>query len=247
MSNETMTNWSDPKLAELLADQAEDIGVRLSTNQIKTLLFYGQEFEQANQYMNLSTIVHPEEVIRKHFVDSLTALPYLPAETDKLIDIGSGAGFPGLALKIVCPETEVTLIESIKKKANFLRQTAAALGLTDINVCWRRAEEAGQDQQFREKFSVATARAVAALPVLLELALPLVAVGGWFIAYKGPNVAEEIQVAETALAILGGELAEVKEFSLAGGEQRSLVLVRKAAPTPAKYPRGPGRPAKRPL
>lgn len=242
-----MTNWFDRELVDLLVGQAAAVGVNLSVAQTNSLLAYGQEVERENRHFNLSAIVDPQEVIRKHFVDSLAALPYLPPNAKNLADVGSGAGFPGLALKIVRPEIEVTLVESIKKKGNFLRQTAAALGLTGVNVCQRRAEELGQDPDFREKFSLATARAVAGLPVLLEYSLPLVAVGGCFIAYKGPGVSEEMEVAKKALSILGGEVAEVKEFSLAGGEQRSLVLVHKVAPTPGEYPRGPGRPAKRPL
>jgi 16S rRNA (guanine527-N7)-methyltransferase len=180
-------------------------------------------------------------------VDSLAALPYLPLETEKLVDIGSGAGLPGLALKIVRPRIKVTLIESINKKATFLSQTATRLALTDVTVCPRRAEEVGQDPLFREQFPVATARAVASLAVLLELALPLITVGGRLLAYKGPGLADELAAAQRALAELGGEVAEIQEFSLAGGERRSLAVVAKVAPTPAKYPRPPGRPAKRPL
>ena len=134
----------------------------------------------------------------------------------------------------------------VLKKGKFLKETVTSSRINRVNVCWRRAES-GQDLSFREKFSVVTARAVAALPVLLEYSLPLVAVGGRFVAYKGPSVWEEIKTAQKALSVLGGELEEIKEFSLAGGEQRSLVIIYKADSTPMKYPRGPGRPAKRPL
>ena len=247
MNNNGDFDWADPGLESLLVKEGQAVGIELSPQQVELFLTYGRLLTEGNQRFNLSAITNPEEVIRKHFIDSLVALPYLLTETTALADVGSGAGLPGLALKIMRPQMKLTLIESVKKKATFLQKTAEKLALLDVTVCSRRAEEMGQDPLFREQFPVATARAVAALAVLLELALPLVTVGGQFLAYKGPGVADELTAAQRALRELGGEVADVKEFSLAGGERRSLVVVTKVAPTPAKFPRPPGRPAKRPL
>lgn len=247
MGKENRMDWTDPRLGDLLVHEGQAVGIQLAPSQIEALIAFGEELERQNRRFNLSAIVDPKEVIRKHFVDSLALLPHLPSQAANLVDVGSGAGLPGLALKIARPELEVTLVESVKKKAAFLQETVARLELTGVNVIDRRAEELGQEAQFREQFALATARAVASLPVLLELSLPLLSVGGCFVAYKGPQVAEEIKAGQRALTVLGGELREVKEFALLGGERRTLVLVDKIAPTPAKYPRSPGRPGKRPL
>ncbi|NLG87106.1 MAG: 16S rRNA (guanine(527)-N(7))-methyltransferase RsmG [Firmicutes bacterium] len=247
VNNKDDLSWAHPKLKAMLVKECQAMGIELSLEQVNCFLDYGRVLSAENERFNLSAITNPEEIIRKHFVDSLAALPYLPRETTGLADVGSGAGLPGLALKIMRPKMKLTLIESVNKKATFLKQTVAKLALSDVIICPRRAEEVGQDPLFREQFPVATARAVAALAVLLELVLPLVAVGGQFFAYKGPGVAAELAAAQRALKELGGEVTDVKEFSLAGKEQRTLVVVTKVAPTPAKYPRSPGRPAKRPL
>ncbi|MGI6129195.1 MAG: 16S rRNA (guanine(527)-N(7))-methyltransferase RsmG [bacterium] len=248
MKNSESLSWDSAELKTLLECEAQRlVGVGLSSVQIDNFMVYGRLLAAGNKRLNLSAITEPKEVIRKHFVDSLAALPYLPKKLPSLADVGSGAGLPGLALKIARPQIKLTLIESINKKAAFLKETVDRLALSEVVVCSRRAEEVGQDKLFREQFLVVTARAVAALPVLLELCLPLVVVGGRFVAYKGPGVTDELGAARQALDKLGGEVTEVKEFSLPGGEQRSLVVVTKVSPTPAKYPRPPGRPAKRPL
>ena len=247
MKNNSDSPWNNPQLAELLVEEGQGLGLDLKPGQIQQLLLFGRELEKNNRRLNLTAIVEVEEVIRKHIIDSLAALPFLPFKEGKLVDIGSGAGFPGLALKIACPELQVTLVESIKKKAAFLSQTVAKLGLVGIKVSDRRAEELGQDGAFREYFRLATARAVASLPVLLELALPLLEVGGYFIAYKGPEPEEEIDQSQRALILLGGKIKKVKKITLRGGEGRSLVIVKKLSSTPSPYPRRPGRPAKRPL
>ncbi|MDK2856117.1 MAG: rRNA (guanine527-N7)-methyltransferase [Bacillota bacterium] len=241
-------NWEEPALRELMRAGLEELGVKIGDDALALFLRYGREMARWNERVNLTAITAPEEVIRKHFLDALSAVPWLPPGRVRLVDVGSGAGLPGLALKIARPEIEVTLIESVKKKADFLRHAAEVLGLTGVEVRQERAEESGHVPELREAFTVATGRAVAALPVLAELALPLVVPGGLFIAFKGPAVEEEVKGAARALAVLGGKVENVIELVIpGGGERRTLVLVRKVAPTPAAYPRPTGRPSKKPL
>ena len=199
------TDWQDHRLKELLDRETRWLGLQLAGDQIAALLSFGQELERQNRRFNLTAISEPPAVIRKHFADSLAPVPYLPTGIRKLVDIGSGAGFPGLVLKICCPDLDITLVESIKKKAAFLTQTAAFLGLDGVNVIERRAEQLGHETQYREQFDVATARAVAPLPALLELCLPLLSVGGCFIAYKGPQVDEEIRTSAEHCHCLGAQ------------------------------------------
>ncbi|HHY93382.1 MAG TPA: 16S rRNA (guanine(527)-N(7))-methyltransferase RsmG [Firmicutes bacterium] len=235
-------------MKELLRKEAAELGVELDPRAVELLLRYGAELSEWNERVNLTAIREPVEVIRKHFVDALSALPYLPAGEGRLVDVGSGAGLPGLPLKIVRPALQVVLVESVGKKAEFLRHAAAALGLQGVDVYQGRAEDAGRDPTLRESFAVATARAVAELRVLAELALPLVQLGGVFIAFKGPEVDAELEAAGRAVAVLGGAVEGVRRLSLPGESgRRTLVLMRKVAPTPAAYPRGAGRPAKKPL
>ncbi|HKM39652.1 MAG TPA: 16S rRNA (guanine(527)-N(7))-methyltransferase RsmG, partial [bacterium] len=184
MKDNYENQWTNPGLRDLLVQEGQWMGIDLTSGQIGQLLSFGRELARNNRRFNLSAIVEPTEVIRKHIIDSLAAIPLLPRKDGKLVDIGSGAGFPGLALKIACPKLPVTLVESIKKKAAFLIQTAALLAIAGVTVSDCRAEELGQDAGFRGQYQLATARAVAPLAVLLELALPLLEVGGFFIAYK---------------------------------------------------------------
>lgn len=240
--------WEEPSLRELMRGGLKDLGVNIGDEAVTLLLRYGRELTRWNERFNLTAITAPEEVVRKHFFDALTAFPWLPPARMRLVDVGSGAGLPGLVLKIARPDIEVTLIESVKKKADFLRHVVAVLELAGVEVRQERAEESGHVPGLREGFAVATGRAVAALPVLAELALPLVTVGGLFIAFKGSKVEEEVNKAERALAVLGGEVERVVEVAVPGVEERrALVLVRKVAPTPPAYPRRAGQPSKRPL
>lgn len=240
--------WDRPGLRELLRAGFQELGVAINDEVLTLFLRYGRELTRWNERFNLTAITEPEEVIRKHFLDALTALPWLPPGRVRLVDVGSGAGLPGLALKIARPDIEVTLIESVKKKADFLRHAVGLLDLAGVEVRQERAEESGHVLGLREAFAVATGRAVAPLPVLAELALPLVGVGGLFIAYKGARVEEEVNGAGRALALLGGSVAKVVGVSVPGvDEKRTLVLVRKVAPTPAAYPRRAGQPNKKPL
>lgn len=213
---------------------------------------FGRFYEQLlewNARVNLTAITAEEEVLVKHFYDSLLALQ-LPEWEDqgKIVDVGTGAGFPGIPLKIVRPQLEVHLLDSLNKRVLFLEHIITTLNLENTAAFHQRAEEAGQDPRRRERYDVAVSRAVARLPVLLEYCLPLVRPGGYFIAYKGPEAPRELEESQKALRILQGEATRAAEMTLpqeAG--KRMLVVIRKTGHTPAAYPRKAGLPEKKPL
>ena len=202
---------------------------------------------EADRHFNL-TAVADGEAAEKHYRDCLAArqvLRGLPAGS-RVLDLGTGAGFPGLVLACTCPELSFTLLDATAKKCDFLREAAAALGLANVEVVCGRAEELGRGP-LRESFALVTARAVAALRELVELALPLLEVGGALLALKGAGWAEEVAEAQHALAELSGEVKDSHEYTLSAGDRRCLLLIEKLGPTPDKYPRRPGMPHKRPL
>jgi len=207
---------------------------------------YSQELLKWNEMTNLTAITEPEEIKTKHFLDSLTVLDILPENTRTLIDIGSGAGFPGLPIKIARPDVSVTLIEAVGKKVDFLNHLIGKLELKNIQAIHTRAEEIGQLPEYREKYDVATARAVAELKILVEYALPLIKIGGVFIAQKILGTLE-VEQAKNAIEILGGKIKEIRDASLPGLEFHQLVIIEKIKPTPEKYPRRSGMPTKKPL
>jgi 16S rRNA (guanine527-N7)-methyltransferase len=225
------------------------IGMRLSARQMTLLEQYEQELLAWNERFNLTAIRDVEEVRVKHFLDSLTCVQAMRENPGKrLADIGTGAGFPGLVLKIVYPAVQLTLVESVGKKADFCRHVVNTLGLDNVEVIQERAENIGQLLAYREQFDWAVARAVAALPVLAEYLLPLVRVGGSMLAMKGESGPVESHASEHALQMLGGHLRQLVPVTLPGVvEERYLVIVDKVAATPARYPRRVGIPAKRPL
>jgi 16S rRNA (guanine527-N7)-methyltransferase len=225
------------------------IGMRLSARQMALLAQYEQELLAWNERFNLTAIRDVEEVRVKHFLDSLTCVQAMRENPGKrLADIGTGAGFPGLVLKIVYPAVQLTLVESVGKKADFCRHVVNTLGLDNVEVIQERAENIGQLLAYREQFDWAVARAVAALPVLAEYLLPLVRVGGSMLAMKGESGPVESHASEHALQMLGGHLRQLVPVTLPGVvEERYLVIVDKVAATPARYPRRVGIPAKRPL
>jgi 16S rRNA (guanine527-N7)-methyltransferase len=222
----------------------------LTEAQLKTFEDYLRELVLWNERINLTGIREPSEIIVKHFLDSLSIAPVLkrlPAPL-ALIDVGSGAGFPGLPLKIILPDLQLTLLESVGKKTTFLRHLAVVLDLNGVTVLTARAEEAGRRPDQRERYDVAVARAVAPLPVLAEYTLPLVKVGGWVIAQKGLNPEAEVKEAANALGILGGKVRQILPTTVPGLEAaRHLVIIQKKKPTPKQYPRRPGIPAKKPI
>lgn len=197
-----------------------------------------------NTRINLTAITEDEEIKLKHFQDSLSILPYI--EGGSLVDVGTGAGFPGLPIAIERPDVSVTLVDSLDKRVKFLQCVVDTLELKNVKCIHARAEEFGRNPEYREKFDYATARAVASMPVLLEYCLPLLKNGGRFLAMKGANAAEE--KFDKALEVLGGKLVQQNTFLLEHSElQRCIFVVEKFRQIPSKYPRKPGTPAKQPL
>jgi 16S rRNA (guanine527-N7)-methyltransferase len=224
-------------------------GSTLSDKQLAALDIYQQELTAWNAIHNLTAIREPEQVRVKHFLDSLSAcLVMHGSPLDRVIDVGTGAGFPGLPLKILYPHMHLTLVESIGKKTAFCEHIVAKLGMVQVDIIQMRAEELGRLDEHRERYDWAVARAVAAMPVLLEYLLPLVRVDGSALAMKGESGPAEAQTAEKATQILGGHLRQLQKLTLPGVvEERYLVVVDKVAATPEKYPRRVGIPSKRPL
>lgn len=233
--------------SEILAQKVTEAGLELSSKQLEQFNKYYEMLIETNKVMNLTAITEPEEVAVKHMVDSLLAFD-TSFKNKTLADVGTGAGFPGIPLKIYCPSLKVTLIDSLGKRLKFLENVICELGLTDITCEHARAEDAGKNKKFREKYDIVTARAVARLSVLSEYCLPLVKPGGMFIALKGSKYAEEISEGEQALKILGGKLISSDEVKLPGlDDGRAIVKIKKIKPTPAAYPRKAGTPDKQPL
>ena len=231
----------------------EQLSITLSGEQKQQFLTYYEYLVEKNKVMNLTAITEYEEVITKHFLDSLAVVKTSCFKPEKLagkrlIDIGTGAGFPGIPLKIAFPELEILLLDSLNKRINFLNEITEMLGLTKINTVHGRAEDYAKHKGYRERFDFCVSRAVANLSTLSEYCIPFVKQGGCFISYKSGSVDQELIQAEKAVKILGGQREEVVRFSLADTDMdRSFVVIRKAKPTPKKYPRKAGLPSKEPL
>ena len=197
--------------------------------------------------MNLTGITEPKEVILKHFIDSLTILKYIN-ENGSVIDVGTGAGFPGIPLKIVEDSLEITLLDSLNKRINFLNEVIENISLDKTKTIHGRAEDFGQDAAYREKYDVAVSRAVAPLNILLEYMLPFVKVGGKCICMKGSNCDEEIENAKNAIEILGGKIEKTEKFNLPNSDNnRTILVIKKTKKTSVQYPRKAGIPTKNPL
>lgn len=243
-----MTN-AIPRLSTLQESARRMLGLSLSRRQLEAFAVYSEELVAWNARVNLTAITDPDGIEVKHFLDSLTLVPHLGRlVSGRLVDVGTGAGFPGLPLKIACPSLRVSLVEATGKKADFCRHIVTRLGLEGVEVVHGRAEDVGQDPEHRQRYDVAVARAVAAMPVLAEYLLPLVRLGGRAIAQKGESGPAEAHAAEAAVAKLGGRLAQVTPVELPGvAEARYLVLMEKVAATPPDYPRRSGLPSRHPL
>jgi 16S rRNA (guanine527-N7)-methyltransferase len=236
-------------LLERLRTDARSFGLELTVSQIEAYRQYFVLLREWNERFNLTAIEAPRDVIDKHFLDSLSCALALPLSSVRtLVDVGTGAGFPGLVLKIAFPHLELLLLDAVEKRLRFLRRVVEALEMTRVDMLHARAEEAGHDPQRREQFDAAVARAVARLSTLAEYCLPLVRVGGSFLAQKGPDVADELAAARPAFEKLGAGTPSVRTLVLPGTDiGRSLVLIPKTRPTPAQYPRPAGSPKKHPL
>jgi 16S rRNA (guanine527-N7)-methyltransferase len=236
-------------MEKLVQDAQALFNVHLTGRQVIALTTYERELLEWNQKFNLTAIRDEKGVRTKHFLDSFSCvLAWKANPPTNLIDVGTGAGFPGIPLKIIYPNTKVTLVESVGKKAMFCQHIVSLLGLEGVNVIRGRAEDLGQMREHREGYDWGVARAVANLRVLSEYLLPLVQVGGKMLAQKGESGPAEVHSAENAIKLLGGEVRQIVTVTLPGVvEERHLVLVDKVATTPPGYPRKPGIPAKKPL
>lgn len=231
-----------------LADGAAALGLALDDDQLDHFDRYAALLVEGARSFNLTTVTDPEGIVDRHFLDSLAVVTSLPDSACRVIDVGSGAGLPGIPLKVARPALEVTLLEATGKKARWLNETVAALGLSGMSAIAERAETLGHDPRHREQYDVAVARAVAPLAVLCELCLPFVRVGGRFVAQKSVQGAQvEAPASQRALTLLGGALRVVRPVAHPALPNRVLMEIEKVGAVPAEYPRRPGLPGKRPL
>ncbi len=235
------------KFEEIINKYLKEINIELKKEQTEKFYKYMNLLLEWNEKINLTAITEPEEVILKHFVDSLTISKYIE-KGSKLVDMGTGAGFPGIPLKILREDIEITLADSLNKRINFLNEVIKELNLKNIQTVHTRAEEFGKNKKYRESFDIATSRAVANLSTLSEYLIPLVKPNGKVICMKGSEVKEEVEMAKKAIEILGGKIEQKESFNLPNSDmKRNLVIIKKVKATPAKYPRKPGMPAKEPI
>ncbi|MBP3041303.1 16S rRNA (guanine(527)-N(7))-methyltransferase RsmG [Bacillaceae bacterium Marseille-Q3522] len=234
---------------EQFISAVEERGIHLSLQQLNQFERYFETLIEWNEKMNLTAITDKAEVYVKHFFDSLTACFYYDFNRPlHLCDVGAGAGFPSIPIKIAYPELQVTIVDSLKKRISFLEHTASVLQLDRVHFLHDRAENFGQSKQYRESFDIVTARAVARMSVLSELCLPLVKIGGSFIAMKGANANTELAQSKKAIQTFGGELAQQYSFTLPIEEsERHIFIIKKVKKTANKYPRKPGTPSKEPI
>ena len=232
---------------EKMKESLKELNIELSEKQLNQFYNYMNILIEWNKVMNLTNITEPEEIIQKHFVDSLTVLKSIK-ENASIIDVGTGAGFPGIPIKIAFPETRITLLDSLNKRIKFLEEVINKLELKNIETIHGRAEEVAHNKNYREKYDIAIARAVAPLNVLSEYLLPFVKIGGYAICMKGVKGKEEAEEGKNAIKILGGEITNSREFNLPNTEMaRTIIEIEKIKNTEKKYPRKAGTPTKMPL
>lgn len=224
-----------------------DAHLSVSDEQYQKLYRYSEMLIEWNKKVNLTAILSPEDISQKHFLDSILPFSLFDIKNGaKLIDVGTGAGFPSCPLKIFRDDIQITLLDSLNKRIRFLEALSDELGL-NAECIHGRAEDVAHDESYREKYDIATARAVASLPVLCEYCLPFVKVGGYLIALKGKNSEEEILAAKNAIKILGGKIEKIIDYSLPNGDSRALIAIKKISQTASKYPRNKGQMTKKPL
>lgn len=231
----------------LLFDETKKNGMELSDKQIAQFNLYYELLTAKNKVMNLTAITEYNDVVKKHFIDSMMISRVLDMKKiNSLCDVGTGAGFPGIPLKIVYPHLHLTLVDSVGKRVNFLSEVVEKLGLEDVEAIHSRTEDLAHNSKYREKYDLVTARAVASMNVLSEYCIPYAKIGGYFAAYKSGNIGEEIENAKNAVKTLGGKIEKTDMFELYE-MGRSIVLIRKVYSTPKIYPRKAGTPSKNPL
>ncbi len=235
--------------SSILTENCRSMGITLTNEQLSQFMDYYEYLIEKNQVMNLTAITEFEDVVRKHFVDSLSIVRVCDMQKcDTLIDVGTGAGFPGVPLKIAFPHLRVVLLDSLNKRVQFLNELIDKLRLNEISAVHGRAEDYGKEKEYREQFDLCVSRAVANLSSLSEYCLPFVRVNGQFISYKSTNINMEIEDAQTAIRLLGGNVVQTEDFQLPESDiSRSFLVIQKERPTPAKFPRKAGLPSKEPL
>ena len=232
---------------EELLEKSSTMGVRFSVEQIEKFYKYMNLLIEWNEKINLTAITEPSEIILKHFIDSITILKEIE-DGSILVDVGTGAGFPGVPLSIMNPTLKITLVDSLNKRLIFLQEVVKELKLENVELIHARAEEFGQNKKYREKFDIATSRAVANLSSLSEYLVPLVKIGGKVISMKAGNAEQEIEEAQTAIKVLGGCIKKIDEFNLPQSNiERTIITIDKVKNTPNKYPRKAGTPTKEPI
>ena len=230
-----------------MQEKSTALGVRFFMEQAEQFFEYMNLLIEWNEKMNLTAITEPTEIIEKHFIDSLTILNKID-NNQKVVDVGTGAGFPGIPLSIMNPTLKITLVDSLNKRLIFLQEVVAKLNLKNIEIVHARAEEFGQNKKYRENFDIATSRAVANLSTLSEYLIPLVKVGGKVISMKASEAQEEINQAQKAIDVLGGKINKIEEFNLPQSDiGRTIIIIDKQKHTPGRYPRKPGTPTKEPI
>ena len=235
------------EFSEKIKEYMNKINIEISDKQIEKFFDYMNLLLEWNEKINLTAITEPEDIILKHFVDCATILKYIKDE-DKIIDIGTGAGFPGIPLKILNEKLDITLMDSLNKRINFLNEIINKLDLKNIVAIHARAEELARNKEYREKFDIATSRAVANLSTLSEYMLPMTKINGQSICMKGPDIEEEIENGKKAVKILGGKIKKVEKLELPESkDKRTIIQIIKTKNTPNKYPRKAGKPSKEPI
>ena len=235
------------RFKEEMLEKSRDLDVRFSVEQIDKFYKYMNLLIEWSEKINLTAIIEPSEIILKHFIDSITILKELK-DGSTVVDVGTGAGFPGIPLSIMNSTLKITLVDSLNKRLIFLQEVIKELNLENVELIHSRAEEFGQNKKYREKFDISTSRAVANLSTLSEYLLPLVKVNGKVISMKAGNAQEEINTAQKAIKTLGGKIEHIEEFNLPSSDiGRTIIVIDKIKETPGKYPRKPGTPTKEPI
>lgn len=236
-------------IEKLLYESLKTLSIEINENQIKQFMLYKDLLLEWNEKMNLTAITEDRDVIQKHFVDCVSIASKIDIpENINVIDVGTGAGFPGIPVKIAFPKMNITLLDSLNKRINFLEEVVKNLGLKNVNCVHSRAEDGGQNSEYREKYDMCISRAVANLAVLSEYCLPFVKVGGSFVSLKGPDVEEELKEGKKAIEKLGGEIVKTEKIAIPDSDIiHSLVIIKKVRQTPKQYPRKAGKVTKNPI
>ena len=235
------------EFSNLMKEYGKEIQIKFTEEQLQKFYEYMNMLIEWNKKINLTAIIEPKEIILKHFIDSLTILKYVN-DNEKMLDVGTGAGFPGIPIKIMNSNMEITLLDSLNKRINFLNEVINKLKLKNISAIHSRIEDYGKNNKYREKYDIVTSRAVANLATLSEYMLPMLKIKGKSICMKGSDIKEEVKNSKRAIDILGGEIVNIEELVLPKSDnRRNLIIIEKKKNTPLKYPRKAGIPSKEPL